>query len=193
MLLKTSIILSDLFKLYRKEKVFFWNITESFWIKEMSWYIANIIWQLLMIIISVRIQLTLLYKLLFVSGFGSKIFISLDLIKKFFFFSEKICIYNNWDKLAIFQSLLTLFYWLSIRFEENNKTGTNCAIWESLVYIDIIHKHLKKNKTKFVQNQALRSLATSINNALILSWRYFSFIFKMHIYSAALELNATYQ
>ncbi len=57
---------------------------------------------------------------------------------------------NDWKKLAIFQSLLSLFYRLSIRLQGNIKTRTHGAFWHLLVCIDIIKEHLKKAKTEYV-------------------------------------------
>ena len=98
---------------------------------------------------------------------------------------------NDWDKLAIFQSLLSPFYRLSMRLQGNSKTGTHGAFWESLVCIDIIKEHLKKEKTEHVRNRNSGFLATAINTALTLAQKYFKLISKIPVYSAALLLNLT--
>ena len=98
---------------------------------------------------------------------------------------------NDWDKFAIFQNLLSPFYWLSIRLQGNSKTGTHDAVWESLVCIDIIKKHHKKAKTNHIQNRHSGFLATAISTALTLAQKYFKLISETPVYSAALLLNPT--
>ncbi len=98
---------------------------------------------------------------------------------------------NKWDELAIFQSLLSHFYRLSMRLQGNSKTGTHGAVWESLVGIDIIKEHLKNAKTEHVQNRNSGFLATVINTALTLAQKYFKLISETPVYSAALLLNPT--
>ena len=46
----------------------------------------------------------------------------------------------------LFSKAFYLLYRLSMRLQENSKTGTHGAVWESLVCIDIIKEHLKKAK-----------------------------------------------
>ena len=98
---------------------------------------------------------------------------------------------NDWDELAIFQGLLSPFYWPSIQPQGNSKTGTHGAVWESLVCIDIIKEHLKKAKTEYVWNRNSGFLATAINTALTLAQKYFKLISDTSVYSAALLLNPT--
>lgn len=78
-----------------------------------------------------------------------------------------------------------------MRLQGNNKTETHGAVWESLVCIDIIKKHLKKAKTKHMQNQHSGFLATLINTALTLAPEYFKLISETPVYSATLLLNPT--
>ncbi len=98
---------------------------------------------------------------------------------------------NDWDELAIFESLLSLFYWLSMRLQRNSKTRTHGAVGESLVCIDIIKEHLKQAKTEHVQNRNSGFLATIINIALTLAQKYFKLISETLVYSEALLLNLT--
>ncbi len=100
---------------------------------------------------------------------------------------------NDWDELAILQSLLSPFYWLSMRPQGNSKIGTHGAVWESLVCIDIIKEHLKKAKTEYLWNQNSGFLATAINTALTLAQKYFKLISETPVHSAALLLNPTQQ
>ncbi len=55
---------------------------------------------------------------------------------------------GDWDELEIFKNLLHPFYLLTIRLQENSKTGSYGSAWECLVTIDIIKKHLKKAKAE---------------------------------------------
>ena len=111
--------------------------------------------------------------------------------KEKYFASSDILNNNDWDELAIFQGLLSPFYRLSMRLQGNSKTGTNDAVWKSLVCIDIIKEHLRKSKTEHVQNRNSGFLATAINTALTLAQKYFKLISETPVYSAALLLNPT--